>query len=300
MLGLRLQHGRHCASPAPTRPPSPWLRPAHSQCRRSGRVPRRRRASRRPASRRRALRGSSAASRRRSAAAPPSRRSTRGTAARPQRWRAASTPPMVRTRSASPAGGLRPTISRRAFGSAQCDLREDACKQPIDGVEVWPPIERAEEEDRARIAAGGRRLVEEIAVDAVVDNIDVGLAELVANETGVVVADGDDAVGTLEGGVLEALELPPLLLEEGAFQQAAGIFVIAPPDERIDVVGDQQRAARECRRRAGRDTAPTRPATDRACAGRRTYAAPAASVALACESTENGRDEKSVLPASRA
>ncbi len=118
-------------------------------------------------------------------------------------------------------------------------LRKDLVKQQVDGVLVRPPVERAQEQDSEGVAPAAYAL-EIGALDAVVHDIDVGLPEMVADQDSVLRTDRNDAVGLLKRPALEALELPPLLLEKETPSKARGRFVIALPNERIDIVRHEQ------------------------------------------------------------
>ncbi len=64
--------------------------------------------------------------------------------------------------------------------------------------------------------------------------------ELITNQDGIFTTHGDDVVGVAKCPALEALEFARLLPEKKPLRETAGGFMIALPDERIDVVSDQQ------------------------------------------------------------
>ena len=157
-----------------------------------------------------------------------------------------STPGVCRARSIKSVGGCRPTITSLAVGSCWRSSGENFVEQQSDRVEVRPPIESAEKQDPGRIAHALHRF-KETAVDAVIDDIDVGLPELFTDEPGVLLADGDDTIGLAKRLLLEAAKLFPLRFEERFFQDIRFVLAVALPDQRIDVMGDDDARSRDRR-----------------------------------------------------
>ncbi len=86
----------------------------------------------------------------------------------------------------------------------------------------------------------GRHRFEKSAVNAILHDIDIGLAKLIADEDGVFRAHGHHAVRLVECPALETLEGAPLPFQEPAFGETARILEITLPDEGVHIVRDQQ------------------------------------------------------------
>lgn len=133
---------------------------------------------------------------------------------------------------------------------------ENLMEKQADRVKIRPPIERAEEKNARRIAsslpslqrgrgAGGEGDLFEVgAVDAVIDDIDIGLPELRADEPGVLLADGDNTRRLAERFLLEAAKLLPLRLEKCLLDEVPLGLVVAMSD-RIDVMGNDDARSRD-------------------------------------------------------
>src|SRR5262249_31091277 len=127
-------------------------------------------------------------------------------------------------------------------------VREDAGQEESDGVEGWPPGEAAEEQNlgtNARLArgAGGRRSDPAICCRAALATArDAPGPEVALDAARVLGVDNDGARRLGIRPALEALELPPLPPDEPALQQVRFGLGVAPPDERLDVVGHHQPA----------------------------------------------------------
>ena len=67
--------------------------------------------------------------------------------------------------------------------------REDPVQQQSDGIEIRPPVEAAQEEDRPGVGVRLHHL-EVSTVDAVIHHIHVPAAELISNQRGVLLAHG--------------------------------------------------------------------------------------------------------------
>src|SRR5262249_2733840 len=116
--------------------------------------------------------------------------------------------------------------------------------------QVRPPVEAAEEQDAARVArpvAG----TEIRRIDSVVYYVHCSAAEVPPDAGRVGVADGHRPRRRTERPALEALELMPLPLDVPASQRVRLVVVVALPDLRLDVVGDDQAPAGEAAQRLG-------------------------------------------------
>ncbi len=80
------------------------------------------------------------------------------------------------------------------------------------------------------------------AIDSIVHDLNALGAEALARQGGVGLADRNDAIGLGEHAPLEALELAPLTADVPALQWMSFGFMVALPDQRIDVVGHQYSA----------------------------------------------------------
>ena len=120
--------------------------------------------------------------------------------------------------------------------------REDPVQQQSDRVEIRPPIEAAQEEDRPGLRVRLHRL-EVSPVDAVVHHVHVPAAELIPDQARVVLAHGHHPGRRIERAALEALEFPPLLLDVPALEGIGLRLEVALPDQRFYIVGDHDLGA---------------------------------------------------------
>src|SRR5262249_18511220 len=100
---------------------------------------------------------------------------------------------------------------------------------------IRAPVEAPQEEDAARVARTGS-WPKVSRIDAVVHDTDPTGAELVAEHHGVQGTYGDNLIDLGEGAAFKSLELAPLLADVPAPQAAALVFVVALPDQRLDIV----------------------------------------------------------------
>src|SRR5262245_4366523 len=124
---------------------------------------------------------------------------------------------MARALALQPLGRVAADDEQTSLRHPAADGGEHLVEQLADAVEVRPPLEAAEEEQRGRLARPAARL-EVVRVHAVIDDLDPRHAEVVTEALAVEVADRDGEVGVLKGVALEADELPPLLADVPALQ----------------------------------------------------------------------------------
>src|SRR5205085_9539424 len=125
----------------------------------------------------------------------------------------------------------------RAYG------REDTIQKEIDAVDVRAPIETSEKEDLLRYwFTLSRDFIEATNVNTVIYDCDTIKPKASLEELCILLAHSDDAGRLAEDGSLPTLVFVPLLLDVEPDQRVARRFMVALPEERLDVMGDDDAA----------------------------------------------------------